>query len=24
MVRMDLGILWRTVRLLARGEGLEY
>jgi lipopolysaccharide/colanic/teichoic acid biosynthesis glycosyltransferase len=24
IVRMDLGILWRTVRVLARGEGLEY
>jgi lipopolysaccharide/colanic/teichoic acid biosynthesis glycosyltransferase len=24
MVRRDLGILWRTVRLLARGEGLAY
>jgi lipopolysaccharide/colanic/teichoic acid biosynthesis glycosyltransferase len=24
MVRTDLGILWRTVRLLAHGEGLKY
>ena len=24
LVRYDLGILWRTVKVLARGEGLTY
>ena len=24
LVRYDLGILWQTVRVLARGEGLQY
>ena len=24
LVRYDLGILWRTVKVLARGQGLEF